>query len=819
MLNLQAMKISWKWLNEILPVPMDVDAAAKLLTDIGLEVEAVTPYESVKGGMQGLVTGQVMTCEKHPDADKLKLTTVDVGSGELLHIVCGAPNVAAGQKVIVATNGTTVYPTQGEPFTIKKAKIRGQESNGMLCAEDEIGLGSSHAGLLILPENTPIGIPVASLFDIYTDHIIEIGLTANHADANSHIGTARELRAALISRMQKDIAIQYPQPEHTITVNKQSSAITLKVEDTACLRYSGVLIEDITIADSPAWLQHRLRAVGMRPINNVVDITNYILHLFGQPLHAFDADAIKGNTVVVKKLPAGTSFTTLDNKARALKADDLMICNAEEGMCIAGVYGGLHSGVTASTKRIFLESAYFDPAHIRRTESAHGLKTDASARFAKGTDIEITVTALQLAASMIAALCGGKINGDIIDHYPVALQPFAVDLRMRRLAMISSIDIPVATVKNIFAALGIQITGETSDVLHTAVPTYKNDVTREIDLIEEVLRMYGFNNIPVPGQVRTPYIVSPKPDREKVKLDVVNYLVARGGYEIATNAISKSKYHQQFLPDIAPNTVQLLNSLNIELDSMRLSMAFTGLEVVAYNCSHKQTDLNLFEFGRVYAKAADGYAEKEVIGMYRSGNHFLETWRTAQRKNDLFDLKSDIQSLMERMGVRLNWQSENVQHPLADLFSAPVLVLDGKQVIGIFGSVKKDVLSAFGIKQPVYFAEIDWIPLIERFAARKVIFKEISKFPEMRRDLALVINKDVDYARIESIARTEGKAMLRDVVLFDVFEGEQLAGRKSYAIGLTFSDSSRTLTDTEVDAVMQKLMSRYEKELEATIRR
>ena len=811
------MKISWKWLNEILPMPIGLEEASVLLTDIGLEVESVTPYASVRGGLQGLVAGQVVTCEKHPDADKLKLTTVDTGTGNLLHIVCGAPNVAVGQKVIVAPIGATLYPMQGEPFTIRTAKIRGQESQGMLCADDEIGLGESHAGLLLLPDDTPIGKPVAELFDVYTDHIIEIGLTANHADANSHIGTAREIRAALLCRNKINTNLQIPASAHTFTVNMLSSAIQVEVEDDACPRYSGVLINGITVGPSPSWLQNLLKAVGMRPINNVVDITNYILHLCGQPLHAFDADAISGKKVIIKKLPAGTPFTTLDGKSRILSAEDLMICDAEGGMCLAGVYGGLHSGVTEKTTNIFLESAYFDPGHIRRTESFHGLKTDASARFAKGTDPEITVTALQIAASMILEHCGGAVAGDIQDIYPAPATHQSVDLRLSRLQAISSIEIPESTVREILEALQIRITGKTQDTLHTSVPAYKNDVTREIDLIEEVLRMYGFNNIPVPRTVRTPYLVSPKPDREKVKLDTINFLVARGAYEITTNAISRSKYTQQFLPDHTDRQVMLLNSLNAELDAMRLTMVFTGLEVIAYNHSHKQTDLNMFEFGRVYSKSGDGFTEQEILAVYRTGNAFPETWRMQQRKSDIFDLKAHVGDLLARMGVQATWKER--EHPLMPLFSSAVCIVEGQSVLGIAGILHNTLTDSFGIRQPVLYAEVDWQALVDCIAQRKVTFREISKYPEVRRDLALILDHQVTYEMIEAIAYQDGGRYLQRVNLFDVFEGEQLAGKKSYAIGLTFSDQSRTLTDADVDGVMQQLMRRYENELRAVIRK
>lgn len=810
------MKISWNWLQEILPVQLSVDAAAELLTDIGLEVESVTPYASIRGGLEGLITGKVVTCEKHPDADKLKITTVDIGADALLTIVCGAPNVASGQKVIVATIGTTIYPVSGEPFTIKKAKIRGQESAGMLCADDEIGLGESHAGLHILPEDTPIGIPVSTLFEVYADHIIEIGLTANHADANSHIGTARELKAVLAVRNGVHSALQLPVTKD-ITVNQHKASISISVEDEACKRYSGILIENVQITESPKWLQNKLRAVGMRPINAVVDITNYVLHTYGQPLHAFDADKIQGGQIVVKKLPAGTPFITLDSKTHQLTAQDLMICDAAGGMCIAGVYGGLGSGVTESTTRIFLESAWFDPAHIRRTESAHDLKTDASARFAKGTDIEQTVAALQLATALVIDICGGKVQGDITDYYPTPMAPFEVQLRLSRLRAISSIDIPVETVVQILSSLGIQIIRTDEQVLYTAVPTYKNDVLREIDLIEEILRIYGFNNIPIPSSVRTPYLVTPKPDREHIKMNMIRFLSAQGFYEIATNAIGKSKFNQQFLPQLSEQQVTLLNSLNIELDSMRLTLAFTGLEVIAYNHSHKQSDLRLFEFGRTYKMQQSQYLETDVLALYMTGSAYDETWRIKQRKLDMFDVKEQVQSVCNRMGVQAEWQDQ--EHPLSGIFSASMCLTAGNNTFGIAGIIKQEIASAFGIKTPVYYAEIEWMPLLEKAGARTTLFKEINKYPEVRRDLALVIDKQITYQSVERIARQEGKQLLRDVRLFDVFEGEQLAGKKSYAIGLTFSDASKTLTDVEIEPVMLKMMQRYEKELGAIIRK
>lgn len=815
------MKISWNWLNELLPLNLSADDAAMLLTDIGLEVEGVYPYSNFEGGLAGLLVGEVISCEKHPDADKLKVTQVDIGTGELLNIVCGAPNVASGQKVIVAIPGTTIHPIKGDAFTIKRAKIRGIESNGMLCAEDEIGLSENHDGLYILPENSLVGTNVKTLFDVYTDTIIEIGLTANHADANSHIGTARELRAGLISR-EIDKPEFKSRATSNISINTSTPSIKIIVEDNnACPRYSGILIKNIKVGESPKWMQHKLRAIGMRPINNVVDITNYILQLYGQPLHAFDADKINGDTIIIKTLAQDTIFTTLDTKERKLSSTDLMICDASEGMCIAGVYGGLHSGVTENTVHIFLESAFFNPSNIRRTASIHGLKTDAAARFAKGTDISNTLPALQHAAELMQTICGGSVSGDIIDIYPIPLQDFDITFRLSRLEKISTLKLPVATITTILASLNIKVEANSGDELKLKVPSYKNDVIREIDIIEEILRMHGFNNIQVPTAIRTPYLVSSKPDKENIKLETTNYLANNGFYEIFTNAISRSKYTQQYLPDLVPQQVNLLNSLNVELDNMRISMAFTGLEVIGYNSNHKQHDLAMFEFGRIYSKNIEGYREAEKIGLYLTGNKYNENWRISNRKTDFYDLKAQVDALLLKMNCKAIWTSvdENTNHALVGIFeSAATLTVNGTE-IGICGNIKKQILADFAIKQPVCFAELDWKTMLDNFAARKVTFKEVAKFPEVRRDLALVIDKHIEYETIASIARKEGKPIVKDVILFDVYEGEKLAGKKSYAIGLTFSNDERSLTDMEVDGIMKKLMQRYETELGAIIRK
>ncbi|MBC8045654.1 MAG: phenylalanine--tRNA ligase subunit beta [Fimbriimonadaceae bacterium] len=826
------MKISWNWLREILPTQIDVNKAAEILTDIGLEVEAVYPYESIKGGLEGLIVGEVITCERHPDADKLKTTKVNIGKGELLNIVCGAPNVAVGQKVIVASISTTIHPVKGEPFTIKKATIRGVESEGMLCAEDEIGLGEGHAGLFILNADAVVGSDVKKYFDVYSDIIIEIGLTANHADANSHYGVARELFAALNAREIEKAIIKENIPDKGISPQGEikRGGIQVLVEDKInCPRYSGLVIKNIKIKESPAELQNKLKAIGLRPINNVVDITNYILHELGQPLHAFDADKIAGNKIIIKTLPENTAFITLDEKERKLSANDLMICDAEKGMCIAGVYGGIHSGINDATKNIFLESAYFNPVSIRKTENRHGLKTDASSRFGKGTDPEITVTALWKAAKMITEICGGEIASDVIDIYPEKIKPFSVFLRYARLEMMAAIKIEEKKIIEILELLNIKILEKKSEGLQLEIPSYKNDVLREIDVIEEILRMYGYNNIPVLQNIRTPYIVSPKPDKEKIKLDTIHYLASNGFYEIFTNSISRSKYITQFLPAFENTQVKLLNSLNAELDCMRQSMLFTGLEVIAFTQNRKQTDLKLFEFGRVYFQNNNSYTETDKVAFYITGNKFEENWRNKNRKVDLFDIKEEVENLLNRMNVEQSAinsgqsafgskQFEFIEAGLNALNNGVEIISDNK-LIGMYGLVKKEICSAFDIKQEVYYAELNWNDLIDVSAKRKTVFKEISKYPEVRRDLAMLLDPSVQYSAVETIAKKEGKNILQGVTLFDIYEGEKLEGKKSYAIGLTFRDDEKTLTDKEVDDVMQKMMSRYEKELNAVIRK
>lgn len=815
------MKISWNWLREILPVQISAEDAAALLTDIGLEVEALSHYESVIGSLEGLVVGEVLKVVKHPNADTLKLTEVNAGDGSILHIVCGAPNVAAGQKVIVAKTGTTIHPLHGDPVTIKKAKIRGEESEGMLCAEDEIGLGEKHEGLYLLPQDAEPGQPVSEIIHVYNDVVFEIGLTANHADANSQYGVARELYAALHTRNIENTEIQKIDTGAALWENSSSSPkdpIRVAVENTRdCLRYAGILIEGIGAGPSPQWMQDRLRAVGMRPINHIVDVTNYILQELGQPIHAFDADKIRGHEIHVKNLPAGTKFTTLDGRERVLHEDDLMICDAEGGICIAGIYGGLDSGVTEKTTRIFLESACFNPAAVRGTERRLGLKTDASARFARGTDPGIPVIALKKATALIMENQGPIKISEIIDICPGNMAPFPVTLRYDRLASLTGVKIPVETVQKILTLLNIRIQEIHTDRLTLEVPGYKNDVRREIDVIEEVLRLYGYNKVPLPDTIRTPFTLSPKPDRETIRLHFIAWLAASGYYEIFTNAISRSRYGQTFLPASDATRVHLMNSQSADLDSMRQHMLFSGLEVLTLNISRRQKDLRFFELGRTYAKADEGFAEREELALYVTGMHTAESWKQKQAPADFFDMKTDVHRILRKM--HLACTEEEADDPLLENALA---LCSGDQQIGIYGQVRETVLDAFEIRQPVYFARLNWEPLLQASAGNAPLYREVPRFPEVRRDLALLLRQGTQYADIEKIARNAGGNLLQDVILFDVYEGIKTpdgAEGKSYAIGLVFRAENRTLTDAEVDSVMQTLMRRYEKELGATIRR
>ncbi len=812
------MKISYNWLKNYLDFNLVPQDLAEILTNTGLEVESVEVFESVRGGLDGVVIGEIVECTKHPDADKLNVTKVDVGTGDLLQIVCGAPNCRVGLKSPVALVGTTLYPSSGEKMQIKKAKIRGVESMGMICADDELGLGSSHAGIMELDANTKVGTLASEYFKVEKDHTYEIGLTPNRSDAYSHIGVARDLSAALSAVYKIDLPLKYPVNGQQLTVNKTTDDgrwTTVSVEEnTLCPRYSGINISKVKVAESPDWLKNRLRAIGIRTINNVVDITNFVLHEYGQPLHAFDADKIKGGKVIVKKLPEGTVFKALDGTDRKLSAEDLMICDAEGGMCIAGVFGGLDSGVSDSTTNIFLESAHFDAISVRKTAARHNLRTDAAVHFEKICDINITVEALKRAASLICEICGGEVSSDIIDVYPNSVAGFPVTISLTRINKLAGADIPAPTVKSILTKLGITIEKESGDKYELLVPTFKPDVRREADILEEILRIYGYNTIPMPKTLRSSLSFSPKIDYVKLENIAATLLTGEGFHEISTNSISQSKYEQD--GEMKKQQIMLLNSQTAELDSLRTSMIYSGLEVIAYNQNRKNADLRLYEIGKTYHKAESGYIQKQHLTLFLTGTDAEENWLDKGKKYSFYHLKSYIDNLLTRFGIHQHTQTVVESLPFA--FAAKLIVEE--KVLATFGQIDKSILKAFDIRQDVFYADIDWDYLTERAQLGKIQFQALPKFPSVRRDLALVVDSGLNFEQIEKIARMEGRKLLHGVSLFDVYKGDKIEqGKKSYAVSFTFLDPEKTLTDQDIDKVMTKLMKKLESELGAVVRK
>lgn len=814
------MKISYSWLKSYVNTGLSADEAAKLLTASGLEVESVEKHETVKGGLEGIVIGEVKTKDKHPGADRLSVTTVDVGSGEPLHIVCGAPNVEAGQKVVVALVGAKLFPTEGEPFEIKKSKIRGELSEGMICAEDEIGLGTSHAGIMILDPSAKVGTPAKEFFKVDADHVLEIGLTPNRADAASHIGVARDL-VALLRNNGTEAGLDLPgvnsfEPDNT------SLTIDVKIEDKkACPRYSGVTITGVTVQDSPEWLKNRLKAIGVRPINNIVDITNFVLHEMGQPLHAFDADKIKGSKVIVKKLAKGTKFITLDDAERELSGDDLMICNgSEEGMCIAGVFGGKSTGVNESTKNIFLESAYFDAVTIRKTSKHHGLKTDASFRYERGTDPNITVYALKRAALLMKEIAGGKISSEIIDIYPEPVEHYIVPFSYKNCDRLVGKTIERSKIKTILTSLGIEIRSEGSEGLQLAVPPYKVDVQREADVIEEVLRIYGYNNIPEPASLRSSLSFAPKPDKEKIQNTISDLLSSSGFNEIMSLSLTKGEYVTALPSFDAAQNVKMLNPLSSDLDSLRQTLLFSGLEAIAYNQNRKRADLKLYEFGKVYRHnaAADDkqYSEENRLALFVTGKKLPASWNAKEEAADYYHLKAYVQNILSRLGFA-DLKVEELQN---DIFSAGLAYDKGKRRIAELGKVNRAVLKAMNISQDVFYAEFNWDNVMQAVANHKVQYREVAKFPAVRRDLALLLNKEVKFREVEQLAYQTERNILKVVNLFDVYEGDNKLekGKKSYAVSFILQDEQATLTDKQIEKIMEKLTKTFSEKLGATLR-
>ena len=808
------MTISYKWLSEYLTVTVDPERLSRILTSIGLEVESMSIYEEVKGGLKGLVIGEVLTTEKHPNADKLTLTTVNVGAAEPLQIVCGAPNVAAGQKVIVAAVGTTIYPSTGDPLTMKVAKIRSVESYGMICAEDEIGLGTSHAGILVLPPDAKIGMKAADYFKPYDDIIYEIGLTPNRMDAMSHWGVARDVCAYLNHHDKKDYKAKLPNT-NGFKIDNTSLTIDVKIEnEVACPRYSGISIANVTIGESPKWLQQKLKSIGLRPINNIVDITNFIQHETGQPLHAFDADMIAGKKVIIKNLPEGTSFITLDEKERKLSAEDLMICDTNGGICIAGVFGGLHSGVSDKTKNIFLESAFFDGITLRKTSFRHNLRTDAASRFEKGTDISNTVNVLKRAATLIKEIAGGEIASEIVDVYPNKKAKTEVAVKWQFIKKLSGKNYHPDAVKEILTSLGFETLKEGIDELRVAVPYHKPDISLPADLVEEVLRIDGLDNVQIPESIMITPAVEENYAKEIYKEKIANYLVGSGFNEMMTNSITNAAY---FSEEELQSMVKMLNSLSAELNILRNSLFETALEVVAHNLNHKNSSLRLFEFGKAYSTSGPSeFNEAEKLCVIISGNTTEDSWKQKGTVADFYNLKGAVAAILKLLGIS-GFSTEVLSVPKLD--NHIVFKLDG-QIIAGAGQVNKKMLDKFGIKQHVFFAGLNWAVLSELAAGQKQTVKAISKFPAVQRDLALIVSKQLKYEEVEKLVQKIKPSTLQEIKLFDIFESEKLgADKKSMAVNFTFSDEEKTLTDKEIDGWMNKIMSTLEKDLQAEIRK
>ncbi|TYC17997.1 phenylalanine--tRNA ligase subunit beta [Bizionia gelidisalsuginis] len=808
------MKISYNWIKQFIKTDWSPEQTSELLTDLGLEVEGIELYQSIKGGLDGVVVGEVLTCVQHTNADRLKVTTVNIGLEKPVQIVCGAPNVAAGQKVPVATIGTTLYTEEGEAWTIKKGKIRGEESHGMICAEDELGIGKSHDGIMVLDIDTVVGTRAADLFKIVNDQVFEIGLTPNRADAMSHYGTARDLRAGLA---QQNIIAQLNTPSvSAFHVDNRSLKIDIEIANKELApRYCGITISDIKVKESPAWLQHRLKAIGVTPKNTIIDATNYVLHELGQPLHAFDTAKIIDNKIEVKTVAAGTPFTTLDGVERKLHEDDLMICNADVPMCIAGVYGGLHSGVTENTNSIFLESAFFNPVSIRKTAKRHGLNTDASFRFERGIDPNITEYALKRAALLIIEISGGIITSDISDFYPNKIEDLHVHLTFDKVTKLVGQEIPEETIKSILTTLDFKINNVTETGLGLTIPAYRNDVHRQADVIEEILRVYGYNKIETTTKLNASISNASRFEDYKLQNIIGNQLASQGFFEIMANSLTTPDYtalSEQLNED---HNVTMLNPLSSELSVMRQSLLFSGLEAISFNINRKRTDLKLFEFGKTYHNYGDNKEELKHLTLFLTGNKTSESWNKNQTPSDFFYLKGTIIATLERLGIS-RFKTKPFKN---DVFSEGVLLEQGKTKLVEFGVVKNAILKHFGISQAVVYADFNWEAIIDIAKRNTISFKAIPKYPEVRRDFALLLDDKVLFEDIHTISKQTEKQLLKSVNLFDVYQGENLPeGKKSYAVSFIFQDENKTLTDKQVDKIMNKLKSNFETKLGAQLR-
>lgn len=808
------MKIAYNWLKEFLNTDWEAEKTGDLLTELGLEVEGIHPFESVKGGLKGVVIGKVLTCEKHPNADKLSITTVDLGDGKPVQIVCGAPNVAAGQTVPVATIGTELFDKEGKSFVIKKGNIRGEESHGMICAEDELGLGESHDGIMVLDGKLKLGKPVGELFDISVDEVFEIGLTPNRADAMSHYGVARDLKAGL---MQRGINLELITP----------SVIDFKVDDTTMKipvdvlnkslapRYTGVSISNITVKESPKWLQNRLKSIGINPKNNIVDITNFVLHELGQPLHAFDADQIKGHKVLVKTLPTGTKFTTLDGVERTLHEEDIMICDAESNpMCMGGVFGGLHSGVTENTKNIFLESAYFNPVAIRKTSKRHALNTDASFRFERGIDVNLTKYALKRAAMLIVELADGKITSDIQEYYPEKIEDFPVVVNYSNINRLIGQEISKDVIKNILASLDIKVQSETDQILGLLVPSYRVDVQREADIIEEIIRIYGYNNIDFSYKLNTSLSYT-EFEKDKYENILAQQLVSQGFYENMSNSLTKPEYAGLTEHLNKDHSVLMLNPLSSDLEAMRQSMLFSSLENVAYNLNRQQNNIRFFEYGKTYHKYNSGFTETKHLSLIVSGKQFENQWQLSEQAFDFFYLKGVVTGLLQKIGM----QALVSKPAKSDIFSEGIGLYHQNKLVVELGLVRKNLAKEFGVKQDVCYADVDLQVLFDFVQKYEMKVQELPKYPSVRRDLALLVDQKITFGELYQAAFQSEKNLLKEVDLFDVYEGKNLPeGKKSYALSFILRNDAQTLHDKQIEVTMSKLLHSFQNQFGAELR-
>lgn len=822
------MKISYNWLKDYVPTNLNVEKVADLLTFCGLEVESIEVVETIKGGLKNYVVGEVLTCENHPDSDHLHLTTVNVGEGTPLNIVCGAPNVAQGQKIIVAKIGARVYSSETEYFEIKKSKLRGYVSEGMICSEQELQINNNHDGIMVIEDNNIIvGTPAKEYLNIQEDYVFEIGLTPNRSDATSHIGVGRDLVALIQTQLKENISLKIPSIEG-FKIDKKENNIEIITDSIICPRYSGLTISNIEVKDSPEWLSNRLKLIGIRPINNIVDATNYVLFEIGQPLHAFDLSKIKGNRIEVKTLPKGTKFTTLDGIERELNGTEAMVCNSEEGMCMGGIYGGLGSGVTKETKSIFIESAYFNPVTIRKASKLHGLKTDASFRYERGTDPNVTIYALKRAALLIKEIAGGEISSNIIDIYPYEIKQAEINICFERMYRLIGKTIEPSIIKTILTSLNISILEEDEKGMKVSVPTNKVDVLRECDIVEEILRIYGYNNVEIPSEVKSSLSFQKKPNTEKIQNVISDLLASNGFNEIMNNSLTKTAYYENNTNFPLEKSVNILNALSKDLGVMRQTLLYGGLETISYNINRKVNNIKIFEFGNCYNKDLEQFDNQNITKRYNeekhlilltTGNNTPESWQKKEGQTDFFYLKNFVINIFERL--RIDTSKYLLEETNSNYLEGLQFInRDNKKVVACYGKLKQKVGKQFDIKQDVFVADFNWNLIIKTLTNKDIKYQEVSKFPEVRRDLALVVDKTISFAEIEAVAyQTEKKLLQRNICLFDVYQGDKLPeGKKQYALSFTLQDKEKTLTDNQIEAIMKKLLKGFEEKLGAKLR-